>query len=88
MRRLTVSFRFEPGSSRPDAQSRSNIEQLARALEAGEFDSKEVIFAGFSDGVGPAAGNRQIALKRAGAVRDAVIKAAETADTGRVKNPS
>ncbi|KIC27908.1 phosphate ABC transporter substrate-binding/OmpA family protein [Leisingera sp. ANG-M6] len=85
MRRLTVSFRFEPGSSRPDAQSRSNIEQLARALEAGEFDSKEVIFAGFSDGVGPAAGNRQIALKRAGAVRDAVIKAAETADTGRVK---
>lgn len=85
MRRLTVSFRFEPGSARPDAQSRSNIEQLARALEAGEFDAKELVFAGFSDGVGPAEGNRRIALQRAGAVRDAVIKAAETADVSRVR---
>ena len=84
MRRLTVSFRFEPGSARPDAQSRSNIEQLARALEAGEFDAKELVFAGFSDGVGPADGNRKIALQRAGAVRDAVIEAAETADASRV----
>ncbi|WP_264211837.1 phosphate ABC transporter substrate-binding/OmpA family protein [Leisingera thetidis] len=85
MRRLTVSFRFEPGSARPDAQSRSNIEQLARALEAGEFDAKVLVFAGFSDGVGPAEGNRQIALKRAGAVREAVIRAAETADVSRVE---
>ncbi|UWQ41413.1 substrate-binding domain-containing protein [Leisingera aquaemixtae] len=85
MRRLTASFRFEPGSARPDAQSRSNIEQLARALEAGEFDAKEIVFAGFSDGVGPAEVNRQIALKRAGAVRDAVVKAAETADISRVR---
>ncbi|MBY6056366.1 phosphate ABC transporter substrate-binding/OmpA family protein [Leisingera daeponensis] len=84
MRRLTASFRFEPGSSRPDAQSRSNIEQLARALEAGEFDAKELVFAGFSDGVGPADGNRKIALERAAAVRDAVINAAETADSSRV----
>ncbi|UWQ74700.1 phosphate ABC transporter substrate-binding/OmpA family protein [Leisingera sp. M658] len=85
MRRLTISFRFEPGSARPDAQSRSNVEQLARALEAGEFDGKEIVFAGFSDGVGPSEGNRRIALKRAGAVRDAVIKAAETADATRVQ---
>ena len=84
MRRLTVSFRFEPGSSRPDAQSRSNIEHLARALEAGEFDAKELVFAGFSDGVGPATGNRQIALKRAAAVREAIVQAAETADASRV----
>lgn len=84
MRRLTVSFRFEPGSARPDAQSRSNIEQLARALEAGEFDAKQLVFAGFSDGVGPAEGNRKIALKRAQSVRDAVVKAAETADLERV----
>lgn len=84
MQRLTVSFRFEPGSSRPDAQSRSNIEHLARALEAGEYDAKELVFAGFSDGVGAAEGNREIALKRAEAVRDAVVQAAETADFDRV----
>ena len=31
MSRLTTSFRFETGSTRPDAQSRANIAQLARA---------------------------------------------------------
>ncbi|MBY6135642.1 substrate-binding domain-containing protein [Nocardioides marinus] len=85
MRRLTVSFRFEPGSARPDAQSRSNIEHLARALEAGEYDARQLVFAGFSDGVGGAEENRKIALKRAEAVRDAVVEAAETADFSRVE---
>ncbi len=85
MRRLTVSFRFEPGSARPDAQSRSNIEHLARALEAGEYDARQLVFAGFSDGIGGAEENRRIALKRAEAVRDAVVEAAETADFSRVE---
>ncbi|MFW8633846.1 phosphate ABC transporter substrate-binding/OmpA family protein [Cribrihabitans pelagius] len=85
LQRLSLSFRFEPGSSRPDAQSRGNIEQLARALETGAFDAGELVFAGFSDGEGPAARNREIALERAGAVRDAVLEAAETADLSRVK---
>jgi len=80
MQRLTTSFRFETGSSRPDAQSRANIAQLARAMEAGVYDAKRMIFVGFSDGDGAAEGNRKIAMKRAEAVRDAVIKAAETAN--------
>lgn len=84
MTRLTTSFRFETGSSRPDAQSRANIEQLARALETGDWDAHELLFVGFSDGEGPAAGNKAIALKRAEAVRDAVLAAAETAQPGRV----
>ncbi len=83
-RRLTTSFRFEAGSTRPDAQSRSNIEQLARALEAGVHDAESLLFVGFSDGEGPAAMNRQIALKRANSVRDAVLAAAETANLERV----
>ena len=37
MARLTTSFRFEAGSIRLDAQSRSNIQQLARALEQGQL---------------------------------------------------
>ncbi|MEL0436956.1 phosphate ABC transporter substrate-binding/OmpA family protein [Phycobacter sp. K97] len=78
--RLTTSFRFEPGSTRPDAQSRSNIEQLGRALEAGVYDASRLLFVGFSDGDGPAGMNRQIALRRAEAVRDAVIEAAQTAN--------
>jgi phosphate transport system substrate-binding protein len=82
--RLTTSFRFEPGSTRPDAQSRSNIEQLGRALEAGVYDASRLLFVGFSDGDGPASMNRQIALRRAEAVRDAVIDAAQTANMDRV----
>ncbi len=83
-RRLTTSFRFEPGSARLDAQSRANVEGLAAAIEAGLYDTRDILFAGFSDGVGPAAANRAIARKRAEAVRQAVLDAAETADPARL----
>ncbi|UWQ91482.1 substrate-binding domain-containing protein [Rhodobacteraceae bacterium M382] len=83
--RLSTSFRFETGSTRPDAQSRANIAQLARALEVGTYDARKLIFVGFSDGEGAAEGNRRIALKRAQAVRDAVLAAAETMDSTRTE---
>ncbi|MBY6003723.1 substrate-binding domain-containing protein [Salipiger bermudensis] len=80
MRRLTTSFRFEAGSSGLDAQSRSNVQQLARALEAGEYDGRELVFVGFSDAQGAAEANLEIAYDRARAVRAAVLEAAEAAD--------
>jgi phosphate transport system substrate-binding protein len=80
MMRLTTSFRFEVGSARLDAQSRSNVEQLAATLEAGAYDARRLLFVGFSDGVGAAAGNQIIAKRRAEAVRRAVVAAAETAN--------
>jgi phosphate transport system substrate-binding protein len=85
MARLTTSFRFETGSVRLDAQSRSNVQQLARALEIGKYDARRIMFVGFSDGDGPAGANREIALRRAEAVRRAVSKAAETANLDRVQ---
>lgn len=85
MARLTTSFRFETGSIRLDAQSRSNLQQLARALEIGKYDARRLMFVGFSDGDGAAQANRDIALRRAEAVRRAVSKAAETANLERVK---
>ena len=85
MARLTTSFRFETGSIRLDAQSRSNVQQLARALEIGKYDARRLMFVGFSDGDGAAQANRDIALRRAEAVRRAVSKAAETANLERVK---
>jgi phosphate transport system substrate-binding protein len=78
LRRLTTSFRFEAGSTRLDAQSRSNLVQLTRQIEQGRFDGGHLYFIGFSDGQGPATRNRQIALQRAKTVRDAVRAAAET----------
>ncbi len=76
--RLSISFRFEPGSSRPDAQSRSNILQLAHALETGGLTPRKLVFAGFSDGDGAASSNARIALRRAQTVRNAVLAAVET----------
>jgi phosphate transport system substrate-binding protein len=85
LKRLTTTFRFEPGSARLDAQSRSNVESLARALESGFYDGRQLVFVGFSDGEGPASANRAIALRRANTVRDAVIRTAETAQLDRLK---
>ncbi|MDQ2090376.1 phosphate ABC transporter substrate-binding/OmpA family protein [Marimonas arenosa] len=84
MKRLTTSFRFETGSVKLDAQSRSNVEQLAHALEAGRYDGRVLLFAGFSDSDGPASGNKEISERRARAVKDAVVAAAETANLGQV----
>ncbi|MEM6373447.1 MAG: phosphate ABC transporter substrate-binding/OmpA family protein [Pseudomonadota bacterium] len=85
MARLTTSFRFEAGSVRLDAQSRSNVQQLARALEQGTYDARRILLVGFSDGDGPATANRNIALRRAEAVRRAVMGAAETANFERIQ---
>ena len=84
MARLTTSFRFETGSVRLDAQSRSNVQQLARALEQGQYDARRMLFVGFSDGDGAAKSNRDIALRRAEAVMRAVSAAAVTANLERV----
>jgi len=84
LKRLTTTFRFEPGSARLDAQSRSNVDGLARALESGFYDGRQLVFVGFSDGEGPADANRSIALRRANAVRDGVLRTAETAQLDRL----
>ncbi|MBV2359641.1 substrate-binding domain-containing protein [Thalassococcus sp. CAU 1522] len=84
MRRLTTSFRFEAGSARLDAQSRSNVQQLARSLEQRDYDGRTLVFVGFSDGQGPAEANLEIARKRAQAVREAVLEAAEDADPDQI----
>lgn len=85
MKRLSISFRFETGSIRLDAQSRSNVQQLAREMEQGKYDSRKLAFIGFSDGEGAARANRDIALRRAEAVRRAVTAAAVTANPDRVE---
>lgn len=74
-RRLSLGFRFEGGTARLDAQSRSNVQLLAHLVEAGVYDGKHLIFAGFSDGQGAAAQNKRLSAKRAAAVRDSVITA-------------
>lgn len=84
MRRMTLSFRFRAGSAELDAQSLSNVRMLARDLESGRHDGRRILLVGFSDGEGDAAANREIAARRAEAVRRAVLAAARTLDRDRV----
>ncbi|MBD3679483.1 MAG: substrate-binding domain-containing protein [Rhodobacteraceae bacterium] len=83
--RLSLSFRFDGGISRLDTQSRSAINLMALALEAGFYDDRELILVGFSDGRGDAAANLGLARRRAIAVREALFEAAPTADFSRAK---
>lgn len=82
--RLTITFRFEAGSAKLDAQSQSNVVLLARLLEGGVYSGRELMFVGFSDGKGDAAINRRIAKRRAARVKTAVMKAADTLPRNQV----
>ena len=75
-KRLSATFRFRPGSTRLDAQSRENANALAAGLILGNYADKIVYLMGFSDGDGRARQNKALSKDRAEAVRQALIKAA------------
>lgn len=66
--RLSLTFRFEEGTTTLDAASRDNLADLAQMLEAGLFKGQALTLAGFSDGEGSAGANRDLARGRAEAV--------------------
>lgn len=74
--RVSLTFRFEDGSSTLEAASQENLTDLARMLEAGLFAGETLVLAGFSDGSGAAAANLALSQARAQAVRDALALAA------------
>ncbi|MEL6957451.1 MAG: OmpA family protein [Pseudomonadota bacterium] len=73
--RMSTTFRFEPGSTRLDGPSRSNILQLAQSVRDGRFSGRDLMLVGFSDARGPALANRDLASARAEAVRRALLAA-------------
>lgn len=77
LKRLTTTFRFAPDTAELDAQSRSNVLALARALQSGSYDGRQLVFVGFTDSEGSARTNRSVARQRGRYVRDVVIGAAE-----------
>lgn len=78
--RLSPTFRFESGRRSLTPQSETYVALLAEALESGRFAGREIVFAGFTDGDGSAAGNLRLARDRAQAVRRAVLDAAPLFD--------
>jgi phosphate transport system substrate-binding protein len=74
--RLSLTFRFQDGSSQLDASSQDNLADLARLLEAGVFSGQDLLLAGFSDGSGVAAANLDLSLARAQGVLAGLASAA------------
>lgn len=70
--RLSTSFRFEVGSTRLDAQSRSNLMALGQAIRDGRYDGQSLMLVGFSDGRGAPGPNRDLSSARAEAVKRAL----------------
>lgn len=73
--RVSVTFRFDDGSADLDAPSRANVALLAREIASGRFAGAGLILAGFSDGLGGAAANRELSLRRAETVAEALAAA-------------
>jgi phosphate transport system substrate-binding protein len=74
--RLSLTFRFEDGSTRLDAASADALEVLADHLAARAFDGWAPVLAGFSDGSGAAETNLALSRSRAEAVAAALARIA------------
>ena len=72
--RLSTSFRFDVGSTRLDAQSRSALFDLAQAIRDGQYTGDEIMLIGFSDGRGPATANRDLGSARAEAIKRMLVE--------------
>ena len=67
--RLSVSLRFNFGSSRLDAESIVNMRRLAERITRGDYDGLEILLVGFADAIGNQARNTELAQQRANSVR-------------------
>ncbi|MCK4712247.1 MAG: substrate-binding domain-containing protein, partial [Marinosulfonomonas sp.] len=72
--RLSISFRFRPGSSLLDVESVRVLAEFAERMESGQFDGTEVLLVGFADSIGKQRRNTVLAQKRALAVRRELVK--------------
>lgn len=66
--RLSLTFRFEDGSSTLDATSQDNLIDLAQLIASGQFRNEKMVLAGFSDGSGAAEANLALSIERAAKV--------------------
>ena len=83
--RVSTSFRYGQNHADLDAASRRGLRQFAEQIELGAFDGRELIFAGFSDSLGSASGNRRVSRQRAEKLANMVRTAASRADLSKIK---
>ncbi len=71
--RLSPTYRFQPGHDLLDAKAFADAERLARWMERPENVARRILLAGFADGSGSFTTNKALTLKRAEAVRRAIL---------------
>lgn len=71
-RRLSITYRFSLGSYQLDTKARQDIQRLARYLQ-NMRPRPTVLLVGFTDDVGSVSTNRELAMKRADVVRNALV---------------
>lgn len=82
--RLSLTFRFQDGSSALDAPSQQNLADLAALLLAGQYDDRSLILVGFSDGSGDVGENLALSAERAEGVLGALREAAPDLGTAQI----
>jgi phosphate transport system substrate-binding protein len=70
--RLSITYRFTLGSEELDTKARQDIQRLARYLQKNPTPP-QVLLAGFTDDIGSASANLELARKRADAVRRELV---------------
>jgi|GEM_PF-190149 len=66
--RLSLDFRFRPGSTELDAKGARDLDRLINMLTDGRFTGRALLLLGFSDNTGQALTNVKLAKERASAV--------------------
>lgn len=83
--RLSVSFRFNTGSSVLDVESIRNVEELAERMQGGDFDGFELLLVGFADSVGERTRNTALAQNRANAVTSILAQSISSENAQRLR---
>lgn len=71
--RLSPTFRFRTGSDVLDQQARADAVRLARYINSRDLSNRELIFVGFTDGLGSPSKNRELSKTRAALVEQQVM---------------
>ncbi|MGH1482029.1 MAG: phosphate ABC transporter substrate-binding/OmpA family protein [Geminicoccales bacterium] len=84
--RLSVTFRFNEGSSQLDNKSIADAERLLSHMSDDEFEGREVLLIGFTDSIGSGDVNRVLSTRRAQQVLDTIDTLSESGvDRGSIQ---
>jgi phosphate transport system substrate-binding protein len=82
--RLSITFRFQAGSTELDSRSDADVGRLAQLMQQPDYQSKRVVLVGFSSASGDYSEGRVLSRQRADAVRDRLVSQSHLKDVTSV----